>query len=112
MNEAVYKVIEIVGSSVISIDDAIQNAISRSSKSLDHLKWFNVVEVRGSIDDNKIIYQVLLKLGFHVNDDQSDAINFDIASKQKINSQSPAQGEQQKFIAEGGNSQPLAKPST
>ena len=63
--EHVYKVIEIVGTSVKSIDDAIQNAISRASTTLKHLRWFEVIETRGHLDNGRIHhYQVTLKVGF------------------------------------------------
>ena len=65
MDEHVYRVIQIVGSSEKSIDDAIQTAISRASKTLRELRWFEVVETRGHIDNGKVHhFQVTLKVGF------------------------------------------------
>lgn len=62
-----YKKIEVVGSSRNSIDDAIRNAIKQSSKSIDHLEWFEVTETRGHIIDGDVgHYQVTLKLGFRI----------------------------------------------
>ena len=46
-NDNVYRKIEVVGSSAASIEDAIQNAISRAHATLDHVEWFEVVETRG-----------------------------------------------------------------
>jgi flavin-binding protein dodecin len=67
MNDHVYKVIEIVGSSTESSDDAIQQAITKSGKSLRNLDWFEVVETRGHIVDAKIAhYQVKIKIGFRL----------------------------------------------
>ena len=64
-SEHVYKVIELVGTSPKSIEDAIQNAISRASATLKHLRWFEVVQTRGHLDNGKIgHYQVTLKVGF------------------------------------------------
>jgi flavin-binding protein dodecin len=61
----VYKVIELVGTSEKSIDDAIQTAIGRATKTLKHLRWFEVIQTRGHIDNGKIgHYQVTLKVGF------------------------------------------------
>jgi len=61
----VAKIIEIIGTSEVGIEDAIQTAISRAAKSVDHLQWFQVTEVRGAIKDQKIDrYQVMLKVGF------------------------------------------------
>ncbi len=55
---------EIVGTSDVSISEAINNAIGTAAKSLRNLEWFEVIELRGSIRDNKAAsYQVTLKLG-------------------------------------------------
>ncbi|MBA3756732.1 MAG: dodecin domain-containing protein [Nitrosomonas sp.] len=67
MSDHVYKVIEVVGSSAKSSDDAIQQAISKSGKSLRNLDWFEVVETRGHIVDAKVAhYQVTIKIGFRL----------------------------------------------
>ena len=69
MEDHVYRVIEITGSSEKSISDAIETAVSRASKTLRHLRWFEVVQTRGHIDDGKIQhYQVTLKIGFTIED--------------------------------------------
>ncbi len=69
MSGHVYKKIEVVGSSRDSVEDAIQNAISTASKSLDHLDWFEVGEVRGDIKNGSVdYYQVTLKVGFRLKD--------------------------------------------
>ena len=68
MSEHVYKKIELVGSSKVSVEDAIQNAISQAGKTLENLRWFEVVETRGQIEGNQVAYyQVTLKVGFTVN---------------------------------------------
>jgi flavin-binding protein dodecin len=64
MDDHIYRVIQLVGSSNKGIDDAIQHAISRASKTLRNLRWFEVVETRGNIDNGKLSYQVTLKVGF------------------------------------------------
>ncbi|HXC30221.1 MAG TPA: dodecin [Stellaceae bacterium] len=65
MDDHVYRVIQIVGSSDKSIDDAIRIAVSRASKTLRELRWFEVVETRGHIADGKVShFQVTLKVGF------------------------------------------------
>ncbi|WP_394808025.1 dodecin [Nitrosomonas sp.] len=67
MGDRVYKVIEIVGSSAKSIEDAIQQAIAKSGETLRNLDWFEVVETRGHIVDAKVAhYQVKLKIGFRL----------------------------------------------
>ncbi len=54
---------------MIGTDDAINNAISKASKTLKHLDWFEVVETRGHIVDGKVAhYQVTLKVGFRIED--------------------------------------------
>ncbi|WP_394205762.1 dodecin [Shewanella waksmanii] len=60
-----YKKIELVGSSPLSSDDAIKNAISTAGQSLKHLRWFEVVETRGHIEAGVIAHwQVTIKVGF------------------------------------------------
>ena len=67
MSEHIYKVIEIVGSSTTSSDDAVRNAIARASKTLKNLDWFQLVESRGHLVDGKIAhFQVTLKVGFRL----------------------------------------------
>lgn len=67
MSDHVYKIIEIVGSSAKSSDDAIQQAIAKAGTSLHSLDWFEVVEMRGHIVDAKVAhYQVKLKIGFRL----------------------------------------------
>jgi flavin-binding protein dodecin len=69
MNEHIYKQIELTRSSKTSIEDAVQNAISKASKTLHNLHWFQVVESRGYIENNTIDYwQVTIKLGFRLDD--------------------------------------------
>jgi flavin-binding protein dodecin len=65
MSEHTYKVIELVGSSPTSIEDAIQTAISRASSTLENVRWFEVTETRGHVENGKVThYQVTLKVGF------------------------------------------------
>lgn len=68
MEEKTYKLIELVGVSETSIEEAIQNAISRANQTLKHLDWFEVVEARGMIQDGRVNqFQVKLKVGFRLN---------------------------------------------
>src|SRR5215510_6213581 len=61
----IYKILELVGSSEKSIEDAIQNAITRASKTIREMKWFEVLETRGHIEGAKVgHYQVTLRVGF------------------------------------------------
>lgn len=64
MSDHVYSVTEIVGSSGSSIDDAIRNGVATAGKSLRHLEWFEVTEIRGHVVDGKVAYyQIQMKLG-------------------------------------------------
>jgi dodecin len=67
MSEHTYKMVELVGSSKESSDDAIRNAVARAGESIKHMRWFQVVEIRGYIDDGNVAYwQVTIKVGFTV----------------------------------------------
>jgi flavin-binding protein dodecin len=67
MSDHIYKKIEIVGSSSKSIEDAIENAVTRAGQSVKNLRWFEVAETRGHIEDGKVKhYQVTLKIGFRL----------------------------------------------
>ena len=64
-----YNKIELVGSSTIGTDVAIQNAIAKAAKSIKHMDWFEVVDTRGHLVDGKIAhYQVTIKVGFRIED--------------------------------------------
>ena len=65
MANHVYKSIEITGSSPTNVEDAINGAIARASKTLHNLRWFQVGEVRGAIEGNRVgHWQVTMKVGF------------------------------------------------
>ncbi|MGZ3287913.1 MAG: dodecin [Xanthobacteraceae bacterium] len=65
MQDHIYKVTELVGSSETSIEGAINSAISRANETIRHLRWFEVVQTRGHVENGKIShYQVTLKVGF------------------------------------------------
>jgi len=67
MSEHVYKLLELVGSSTNSTDDAIRNAIETAAKTVRHIDWFEVVETRGHVADGKVAhFQVTLKVGFRL----------------------------------------------
>lgn len=70
MSERTYRVTEIVGTSPDGVDDAIRNGIKRASRTLRHLDWFEVTQVRGQVKDDAVEhFQVGLKLGFRLEDD-------------------------------------------
>ena len=65
MSDNVYKVIEIVGSSPTSIEDAIEGAVARAATTIRDIRWFEVKETRGHVEDGKVAhYQVTLRIGF------------------------------------------------
>ncbi|MCW2845360.1 MAG: hypothetical protein JWN22_3276 [Nocardioides sp.] len=70
MSNRTYRVTEIVGTSPEGIDDAIKNAIERATRTLRHLDWFEVTQVRGQVKDGAVEhFQVGLKVGFRMEDD-------------------------------------------
>lgn len=65
MSETVYKKIDITGTSSVSIEDAVQNALKKANETVRHLRWFEIKEVRGAIrDDLSVQWQVTVNLGF------------------------------------------------
>lgn len=65
MNDHVYKLIELTGSSTTSIEDAVQNAINRASETIHKIRWFEVTDTRGYVENGTINHwQVTIKLGF------------------------------------------------
>jgi flavin-binding protein dodecin len=67
--ERTYKKIEIVGSSDTSFGDATQNAVAKACQSLRHVDWFEVTEMRGLVENNKVKeFQVTVKIGFRLED--------------------------------------------
>jgi dodecin len=69
MSEHVYKKIEIVGSSPNGFENAVKNALTRAEKTVRSMRWFEVTETRGEIDNGKIAHwQVTLKIGFTLED--------------------------------------------
>ena len=66
-DDHVYKIINVVGSSTESIEGAIDRALEKASESVDNMRWFEVDETRGHIEDAEVAhYQVVLSVGFTV----------------------------------------------
>jgi len=64
---AVYKKVEIVGTSKTSFAEAVKVAVAEAGKSIRHMSWFEVVEQRGAIKDGKVLeFQVTVRIGFKV----------------------------------------------
>ncbi len=69
MDNHTYRLVELVGSSKTSIEDAIQTALTKAHETLRHIHWFQVIETRGHVEDGKVAhYQVTLKAGFTLED--------------------------------------------
>ncbi len=69
MSGAVYKLIELTGTSSTSMEDAVQNALSKAGESVRQMRWFEVIETRGTIDNGKVgEWQVTVKVGFKIED--------------------------------------------
>jgi hypothetical protein len=65
MSDHIYKKIELVGSSPVSIEDAVKNAVAKAAQSIRNMRWLEVVETRGHIEDGKVAHwQVTVKVGF------------------------------------------------
>ena len=70
MTNRTYRVTEVVGTSPDGIDAAIRNAVERASKTLRHIDWFEMTQVRGQVKDGAVEhFQVGLKLGFRLEDE-------------------------------------------
>lgn len=66
-----YKIIKLTGSSTTSLEDAIRSAVQRANRTLRNLRWFEVVETRGYIEDGDVAYfQVTVEIGFTLEDEE------------------------------------------
>lgn len=65
MSEHIYKLLELTGSSSVSSDDAVRNAIAKANETVRNIHWFEVSETRGTVVDGKVSHwQVTMKVGF------------------------------------------------
>jgi len=65
MTDHIYKSIELTGSSTTGIEDAVNLAVAKASKTIHKLRWFEVTEIRGEIDNDSVKHwQVTMKVGF------------------------------------------------
>ena len=65
MSDHVYKTLELVGSSKVGIEDAVTKAITRASQTVRNMRWFEVLETRGHLEDGSVSHwQVTVKVGF------------------------------------------------
>lgn len=71
MSNHVYKITELTGSSPTSIEDAVNQAVVRASRTLRNLRWFEVVDTRGHLENGKVAHwQVTIKIGFTLEDEE------------------------------------------
>jgi flavin-binding protein dodecin len=69
MSQHIYKTIELVGSSTVGVEDAIQKAIAKAAETVRNLRWFEVTETRGHIEGGRVAHwQITLKIGFTLED--------------------------------------------
>ncbi len=69
MSDHIYKKLELVGSSPDGIEAAVENALSRARKTIRNMRWFEVIETRGYIEEGKTSHwQVTMKIGFTLNE--------------------------------------------
>ena len=81
MHDEVYKIVELVGSSSTSIEDAVETAVSRASSTIRHLRWCEILETRAKVVEGKVSrYQVVLKAGFAL--DGGEGVNEDLSDEQ------------------------------
>lgn len=73
MSNRTYSLTEIVGTSDASLDQAVRNGVSRAAKTIRHLDWFEVTDIRGHIRDGEVRhFQVTMKVGFRLEDSPQD----------------------------------------
>jgi len=69
MADHIYKIMDLVGTSPNSIEDAVKNAIEKASKTVRNMRWLQVIETRGHIENQKVSHwQVIIKVGFTLED--------------------------------------------
>lgn len=69
MKDHTYKLIELVGTSNTGVEEAVNNALQRAGQTVKNMRWFEILETRGEIDQNKVAHwQVTLKIGFTIED--------------------------------------------
>lgn len=70
MSDHIYKRIELTGSSTTTIEDAIHHALARAAKTIRQMRWFEVLETRGAIENGQVAHwQVTIKVGFTLEDE-------------------------------------------
>lgn len=69
MSDSTYKPVELVGTSSESFEEAVESAVARAAQTMHGLRWFEVLEQRGQIEDGRVSeYQVRVKVWYHLDD--------------------------------------------
>ncbi|MBE2203092.1 MAG: dodecin domain-containing protein [Chthoniobacterales bacterium] len=69
MSDHIYKKIELVGTSPVGVEEAVQNAVAKAARSIRNMRWFEVIDTRGHIENNRVAHwQVTVKIGFTLED--------------------------------------------
>jgi dodecin len=69
MDNHVYKVVELVGTSADGVGEAVENALQRASETIRNIRWFETLNIRGSVENGKVKqFQVTVKIGFTLDD--------------------------------------------
>ena len=66
MPDKTYKIVEVVGVSTDSIHDAVRNAMAKAGETLRNIDWFEVQNIRGAVHDDKLEFQVEVRIGFRL----------------------------------------------
>lgn len=65
MDQHVYKIVELVGTSEDGVGEAVENALQRASETIRNIRWFETLNIRGSVENGKVKqFQVTVKIGF------------------------------------------------
>jgi flavin-binding protein dodecin len=70
MPDKTYKIIEVVGVSDDSIQQAVRNALAKAHQTVRHIDWFEVEDIRGAVKENGApVFQVEVRIGFRLEGD-------------------------------------------
>ena len=66
MPDKTYKIVEVVGVSDVSADEAVRNAVMKAAQTIRNIDWFEVSHIRGAVHQDKIEFQVEVRIGFRL----------------------------------------------
>ena len=68
---SVLKVIEVLGNSYVSFDDAVKNVVKEASKSVKNIKSVYVKDMQATVENNTVVqYRVTTKVCFGIMDSE------------------------------------------